>query len=203
MRRRCSPWRFPLDALEPHFAGRLPDVAEENLQSRARGAILMALSNKFGHLLLATGNKSELGVGYCTLYGDMCGGLAVIGDVPKTMVYRLARHLNREREVIPASILDKPPSAELRPDQTDQDTLPPYELLDRVVEAYVEERLSVEEIVAEGLDAEVVRRVARMIDGSEFKRHQAAPVIRISSKAFGTGRRHPIAADYSALHRSP
>ena len=188
-----------LDALEPAFAGAASDVTEENLQARIRGAVLMALANKHGRLLLATGNKSELAVGYCTLYGDMCGALAVIGDVPKTLVYRIASHVNREREVIPVSTLTKPPSAELRPDQTDQDTLPPYDLLDRVVEAYVERRASVDDIVTEGIDREVVETVVRLIDASEYKRRQAAPAIKISGKAFGVGRRYPIVADYRAL----
>jgi len=182
-----------LDMLAPSFAGRDEDVTEQNIQARVRGAVLMALSNKFGHLLLTTGNKSELAVGYCTLYGDMCGGLAVLSDVPKTLVYRLARHVNRERIIIPERTITKPPSAELRPDQTDQDTLPPYDVLDRIVEAYVERHQSPEAIVAEGLDPAVVRRVIRMIDGSEYKRRQAAPGIKLSSKAFGVGRRFPIA----------
>jgi len=191
-----------LDRLDPVFAGREPDVAEENIQSRIRGAVLMAIANKFGRLLLATGNKSELAVGYATLYGDMAGGLAVISDVPKTLVYRIANHLNRDTEVIPASIIDKPPSAELRPDQVDLDSLPPYEQLDHVVEAYVERCLSVREIVAEGVDRDVVERVVAMIDRTEFKRRQAAPGIKITAKAFGIGRRYPIVADYRSLHET-
>jgi NAD+ synthase (glutamine-hydrolysing) len=158
--------------------------------------VLMALSNKFGCLLLTTGNKSELAVGYCTLYGDMCGGLAVLSDVPKTLVYRLARYVNRDRVIIPESTLTKAPSAELRPNQTDQDTLPPYDVLDRIVEAYVERNQDAEAIVAGGIDAAVVRDVIRRIDGSEYKRRQAAPGIKLSTKAFGVGRRFPIAADY-------
>ena len=172
------------------------DVTEENIQARIRAAVLMALSNKFGRLLLATGNKSELAVGYCTLYGDMAGGLAVIADVPKTLVYDLARFLNTGGEVIPESTIDKPPSAELRPDQVDQDSLPPYEVLDRIVEAWVEEHRSVEEIIAEGFDEEAVRDVVRLITGNEYKRRQAAPGIKITAKAFGVGRRYPIAAKY-------
>ncbi len=189
-----------LDALGPVLAGADPDLTEENIQARVRGTVLMGISNRQGRLLLATGNKSELAVGYCTLYGDMAGGLAVIGDVPKTMVYRLARWINREREIIPTSTLTKAPSAELRDDQTDQDSLPPYELLDRVLEAYVEELRPVEDIIADGLDEEAARVVVRLIDGAEFKRRQAAPAIKITSKAFGMGRRMPIAADYTSLH---
>ncbi len=183
-----------LDTLQPAFEGRPQDVTEENIQARIRGAVLMALSNKLGCMLLATGNKSELAVGYATLYGDMCGGLAVLADVPKTLVYRLARHLNADTEVIPTSILNKAPSAELRPDQTDQDSLPPYDVLDRVVREYVERNLSVDEIVELGLDRVDVERVVGLINRSEYKRRQAAPGIKITSKAFGIGRRYPIAA---------
>jgi len=189
-----------LDALAPSFAGLEEDVTEENLQARIRGVLLMALSNKEHRMLLATGNKSELAVGYATLYGDMCGGMAVLGDVPKTLVYRLARHLNSGIEVIPTSILEKAPSAELRPGQTDQDTLPSYDLLDRVVEGYVERQQSPEELVAAGLDREAVELAVRLIDAAEFKRQQAAPAIKITSKAFGSGRRYPIAADYRSIH---
>lgn len=185
-----------LDALAPAFAGRTPDTAEENVQARARGAILMALSNKFGSILLSTGNKSELAVGYCTLYGDMCGGLAVISDVPKTLVYRLARFANRDREVIPASSITKPPSAELRPDQLDTDSLPPYDTLDPIIRAYVEDALDLDAISARGYDRTLVADVIRRINTSEYKRRQAAPGLKISSKAFGVGRRYPIAADY-------
>lgn len=190
-----------LDVLAPAFTGRDEDVTEQNLQARVRGGILMALSNKCGHLLLTTGNKSELAVGYCTLYGDMCGGLAVLSDVPKTLVYRLARYVNRERHVIPESTLTKAPSAELRPNQTDQDTLPPYDVLDRIVEAYVEQNLDEDAIVARGFDRAIVRDVIGRIDGSEYKRRQAAPGIKLSTKAFGVGRRFPIAADYRAKSR--
>jgi NAD+ synthase/NAD+ synthase (glutamine-hydrolysing) len=181
--------------LQNIFAGRKEDVTEENIQSRARGTLLMALSNKFGAIVLSTGNKSELGVGYCTLYGDMVGGLAVISDVPKTLVYRLSHYANSHRELIPRPTLEKPPSAELRPDQKDSDSLPPYEILDAVLEDYVEDAHSAERITADyGFDIEVVKRVVRMVDRAEYKRQQAAPGIKISSKAFGYGRRFPIAA---------
>ena len=172
------------------------DVTLENIQARIRGNILMALSNKFGYLVLSTGNKSELAVGYCTLYGDMSGGLSVLADVPKTMVYELARHLNREGEVIPRAILTKAPSAELRPDQKDQDTLPPYEVLDRIMNYYLLEDYSYQEIVAQGFDAAVVQWVIRAIDRNEYKRRQAAPGLKVTSKAFGMGRRIPIAAKF-------
>jgi NAD+ synthase/NAD+ synthase (glutamine-hydrolysing) len=181
--------------LQELFRGRSEDVTEENIQSRARGTLLMALSNKFGAIVLSTGNKSELGVGYCTLYGDMVGGLAVISDVPKTLVYGLSHYVNSRRPVIPQATLEKPPSAELRPNQKDSDSLPPYEILDRVLEDYVEAAHSVERIAADhGFDIEVVRRVVRMVDRAEYKRQQAAPGIKISPKAFGYGRRFPIAA---------
>ena len=178
------------------FAGRGEDTTEENIQARLRGVILMAMSNKFGSLLLTTGNKSELAVGYCTLYGDMCGGLAVISDVPKTMVYRLSEWINREREIIPRDTITKPPSAELRPDQTDQDSLPPYDVLDAILEAYVVGGKSRAEIVAAGFDQPTVDRVVRLIDMNEYKRRQAAPGLKITSKAFGVGRRMPIAQRY-------
>jgi NAD+ synthase (glutamine-hydrolysing) len=182
-------------ALSKVFAGRKEDVTEENLQSRARGMLLMALSNKFGALVLSTGNKSELGVGYCTLYGDMAGGVAVISDVPKTMVYRLARYVNSRRKAIPQASLEKPPSAELRLDQKDSDSLPPYEILDVILEDYVEDLHSAEQIAADhGFDPAVVQHVIRMVDRSEYKRQQAAPGLKISAKAFGYGRRLPIAA---------
>ncbi len=186
-----------LDALASELPGTL-GVAEENLQARVRGAVLMAFSNSQGSMLLSTGNKSELAVGYCTLYGDMCGGLAVISDVPKTLVYDLARYVNREREIIPHSTLVKAPSAELRPDQTDQDTLPPYEIIDRVIEAYVERGQDLPAIVASGIDAATARDVVRRIDRNEYKRRQAAPGLKITAKAFGVGRRYPIAASYAA-----
>jgi NAD+ synthase (glutamine-hydrolysing) len=183
------------ETLRDVFAGRKEDVTEENIQSRARGTLLMALSNKFGAIVLSTGNKSELGVGYCTLYGDMVGGLAVISDVPKTLVYRLSHYVNSRRPVIPEATLEKPPSAELRPNQKDSDSLPPYEILDAVLEDYVEDAHSPEQIAADrGFDIEVVRRVVRMVDRAEYKRQQAAPGIKISPKAFGYGRRFPIAA---------
>jgi NAD+ synthase (glutamine-hydrolysing) len=181
--------------LKDVFANQKEDVTEENIQSRARGTLLMALSNKFGAIVLSTGNKSELGVGYCTLYGDMVGGLAVISDVPKTLVYRLSRYVNSRRPVIPQDTLEKPPSAELRPDQKDSDSLPPYEILDAVLEDYVEDAHTAERIAADhGFDIEVVRRVLRMVDRAEYKRQQAAPGIKITPKAFGYGRRLPIAA---------
>ena len=181
--------------LQEVFSGFKEDVTEENIQSRARGTLLMALSNKFGAIVLSTGNKSELGVGYCTLYGDMVGGLAVISDVPKTLVYRLSQYVNSLRPVIPQATLEKPPSAELRPDQKDSDSLPPYEVLDAVLEDYVEDAHSAEQIAADrGFDIELVKRVVRMVDRAEYKRQQAAPGIKISPKAFGYGRRFPIAA---------
>jgi len=175
------------------FAGVPEDTTEENIQPRLRGLTLMALSNKFGHLLLSTGNKSELAVGYCTLYGDMCGGLAVISDVPKIMVYRLARYINREREIIPVATIDKPPSAELKPDQRDQDTLPPYEILDPILQLYVEEQLSVAEIVTRGFHEKTVRWVQRRVDLNEYKRAQAVPGLKVTSRAFGVGRKMPVA----------
>jgi len=179
--------------MRPVFGDRQEDATEENMQARLRGLTLMSLSNKFGHLLLTTGNKSELAVGYCTLYGDMAGGLAAISDVPKTLVYKLAEHLNRDREIIPRRTIDKPPSAELRPDQKDQDTLPPYDILDAILKLYVEENRGVGEIVAAGFDAETVRWVTRKVDFNEYKREQAAPGLKITSRAFGMGRRMPIA----------
>ena len=192
-----------LDALSDVFRGHAADVAEENIQARIRGAVLMALSNKFGSMLLTTGNKSELAVGYCTLYGDMAGGLAVISDVPKTFVYRLARYMNTlgAGPVIPDSSLTKAPSAELRPNQTDQDSLPPYEILDRIIEAYVERHLDVEEMAALGLPRDTVARVVSLVDRNEYKRRQAAPGLKITSKAFGVGRRYPIAAGYRVVSR--
>ena len=184
-----------MKSLKPVFAGRQEDVTEENLQSRIRGAILMGLSNKLNGLVLSTGNKSELAVGYCTLYGDMCGGLAVISDVPKTLVYRLSEYVNSQRPVIPRSTLEKPPSAELRPDQKDSDTLPDYLVLDTILEGYVEDGKSAEQIAAEHkYNLELVKSIIRMITRSEYKRQQAAPGIKISEKAFGLGRRFPIAA---------
>ncbi|HWG86650.1 MAG TPA: NAD+ synthase, partial [Candidatus Acidoferrales bacterium] len=181
-------------ALASLFKDMREDVTEENIQSRIRGNLLMAYSNKFGHLVLTTGNKSEVAVGYCTLYGDMVGGLGVISDVPKTMVYRLSEYVNSRKPVIPESTLTKPPSAELRPGQKDSDTLPPYEILDNILEDYVEDYRTAEQIAAErGYDIKVVRDVIRMIERSEYKRQQAAPGIKITPKAFGFGRRFPIA----------
>ena len=185
-----------LETLNDHFEGRPPDAAEENIQARIRGNILMGLSNKFGHLLLSTGNKSELAVGYCTLYGDMAGGLAAISDVPKTLVYELARFLNRQKEIIPNTTIEKPPSAELRPDQKDQDTLPAYEVLDRIIYYYVDERYSLQDILKLPFDPEVVKWVVRTIDRNEYKRKQSPPGLKITSKAFGIGRRMVIAARY-------
>jgi NAD+ synthase (glutamine-hydrolysing) len=183
-------------ALGPLFAGRPRDVAEENLQARVRGVLMMALSNKFGSLLLTTGNKSEMAVGYCTLYGDMCGGLAVISDVFKTQVYALARWINRDREIIPLSTIEKPPSAELRPDQTDQDSLPPYDILDAILKGYVEEGLSRRDLVGQGFAEAVVNDVVRKVDLNEYKRKQAAPGLKITPLAFGVGRRIPIVQKY-------
>ena len=183
-------------ALGPVFAGRPRDVTEENIQARVRGVLMMALSNKFGALLLTTGNKSEMAVGYCTLYGDMCGGLAVISDVFKMQVYALARWINREREVIPVSSIEKPPSAELRPNQTDQDSLPPYDVLDAILKGYVEEGLSRRDLVERGFAAEVVNDVVRKVDLNEYKRKQAAPGLKITPLAFGVGRRIPIVQRY-------
>ena len=178
------------------FAGTTRDVTEENIQARIRGNLLMALSNKRGALLLTTGNKSELAVGYCTLYGDMSGGLGVIADVPKTMVYRVARWLNdmRGRPIIPEAVLTKAPSAELRPDQTDQDSLPPYDILDDILQRHIERHEPAETIIAAGFDPATVHRVVRLVRGAEFKRKQAAPGLKVTDRAFGTGWRMPIAA---------
>ncbi len=178
------------------FKGLKEDVAEENIQARLRGVILMAMSNKFGSFLLTTGNKSEMAVGYCTLYGDMNGGLAVISDVPKMLVYRISKWINREREIIPSASITKAPSAELRPDQKDQDSLPPYEVLDAILEEYVVNLKTARDIIALGFDEATVKRVVRLIDFSEYKRRQAAPGLRVTSKAFGVGRRIPIAQRY-------
>jgi NAD+ synthase (glutamine-hydrolysing) len=178
------------------FAGLPEDTTEENMQSRLRGMILMALSNKFGHLLLTTGNKSELAVGYCTIYGDMAGGLAVISDVPKTLLYELARWINREREIIPAATIEKPPSAELKPGQVDQDSLPPYDVLDQILQLYVEENQSARDIIARGFEEKTVRWIQHRVDLNEYKRAQAAPGIKVTSRAFGVGRRMPIAQQY-------
>jgi len=201
------PFQAAKGQLKEVFAGRPEDVAEENIQARLRGVILMAMSNKFGSLLLTTGNKSEVAVGYCTLYGDMCGGLAVIADVPKTMVYRVARWINedasrragRATELIPLASITKPPSAELRPNQTDQDSLPPYDVLDRILEEYVVNLKTPAEIIASGVAEADVRRVVRLIDLSEYKRRQSAPGLKVTTKAFGVGRRIPIAQRYREL----
>jgi NAD+ synthase/NAD+ synthase (glutamine-hydrolysing) len=190
-------------SLEPVFEGRAADVTEENVQARIRGNLLMALSNKFGSLLLSTGNKSELAVGYCTIYGDMSGGLAVISDVPKTLVYAVARWLNetRGRQIIPQAIIEKAPSAELRPDQTDQDSLPPYDELDGILKLLVEEHLGADEIVAAGFDRPTVERIVRLVASNEFKRRQAAPGIKVTDRAFGMGWRMPIATVARARRR--
>ncbi len=179
-------------SLEQSFKGKSPDVTEENLQARIRGTILMAISNKFGYLLCTTGNKSEVAVGYATLYGDMNGALAVIADVYKTQVYELANYINREEEIIPSNIITKPPSAELRPDQKDEDSLPPYELLDKILELYLEDYKELNEISEIIGDKDLVKKILNLVDRNEFKRNQAAPAIRISKKAFGYGRRFPI-----------
>jgi NAD+ synthetase len=182
-------------SLGPLFEGRAPDITEENIQSRIRGNLLMALSNKFGALVLTTGNKSEMAVGYCTLYGDMVGALAVIGDLVKTRLYAVCHWLNRDHEVIPPAILEKPPSAELRPGQKDTDSLPPYEILDPILEAYVERYETPERIAsANQIPLDLVQQVVRLVERAEYKRQQAAPVLKVTSKSFGMGRRFPIAA---------
>ena len=197
-----APHKGMEQALGSLFAGTKEGLAEENMQARLRGNILMSISNKFGHMLLTTGNKSEMATGYCTLYGDMCGGLALISDVPKLMVYDLARHINEEwvkqgkAAPIPENTITKPPSAELKPNQTDQDSLPPYEILDAIIERYVEQEKSVADIIGEGFEPAVVRKVIRLIDLSEYKRKQAAPGIKVTSRAFGFGRRMPIAQGF-------
>ena len=180
------------------FTGHPPDITEENLQARLRGMTLMALSNKFNRMVISTGNKSELAVGYCTIYGDMAGGMALLSDVPKTVVYQLAGYLNRHREIIPRNTIEKPPSAELRADQKDQDTLPPYDVLDEILRLYVEEQLTAAEITTRGFDPDTVRWVAHKVDTNEYKRQQAAPGIKVTSKAFGIGRRVPIAQKFRA-----
>lgn len=185
-----------LESLKESLKGRESDVTEENIQARIRGNILMAFSNKFGYLVLSTGNKSELAVGYCTLYGDMSGGLAVISDVPKTMVYELAQYINRESEIIPKETIKKPPSAELKPDQLDQDTLPPYDILDQVLHYYLDEGYSYQQIVKMDFDPETVKWVIRAVNANEYKRRQAVPGLKVTTKAFGMGIRMPIAAKY-------
>lgn len=192
----AAPFEAIKETMRPIFDGKPEDVTEENMQARIRGLLLMSLSNKENHLLLTTGNKSELAVGYCTIYGDMNGGLAVISDLPKTRVYEVSRWINREREIIPWNTIDKAPSAELRPDQKDQDTLPPYEILDAILELYIEHHHSADEIIARGFDENTVRWVQRRVDLNEWKRHQAAPGLRVTSKAFGIGRRMPIVQRY-------
>ncbi|HYH02727.1 MAG TPA: NAD+ synthase [Bacillota bacterium] len=188
-----------LGMLDGYFAGKAPDQTEENIQARIRGNIIMAFSNKFGYLALSTGNKSEMAVGYCTLYGDMSGGLSVISDVPKTMVYELSRYINRQEEIIPEAIIDKAPSAELRPDQKDQDTLPPYPVLDEILYYYIEEGYSAEQIIERGFEPATVKWVITTVDRNEYKRRQAAPGLKVTSKAFGAGRRIPIAKRISAF----
>ncbi|MDQ8184509.1 NAD+ synthase [Pelagicoccus sp. SDUM812002] len=184
------------ETLAPLTAGYGRDVTEENIQARARGLLLMALSNKLGALLLTTGNKSELAVGYCTLYGDMCGGLAVISDLPKTKVFELSRHMNRDRPTIPVNTIEKPPSAELRPDQKDEDSLPPYDILDGILEGYVEKGMSTKELIEQGYDETVVKDMIRKVDLNEYKRKQAAPGLKLTPLAFGVGRRIPIVQRY-------
>ncbi|MEO6435334.1 MAG: NAD(+) synthase, partial [Tepidisphaeraceae bacterium] len=184
------------------------DLTEQNIQARIRGGILMAFSNRYNHLLLTTGNKSELAIGYCTLYGDMCGGLAVISDVPKTTVWELSRWINQheKREIIPVNSIEKVPSAELRPNQTDQDSLPPYDLLDDILERYIEDEKGAAEIIAEGFDPATVMRIIKMTDRSEYKRRQAAPGLKVTTRAFGFGRRMPIAQNYEQVvpeHEAP
>ena len=186
-----------LRSLKKQFAGRKSNIAEENIQARIRGNILMALSNKFGYMVLSTGNKSEAAVGYCTLYGDMSGGLSVLSDVPKTLVYKLADYINKDKIIIPEKTITKVPSAELRPNQKDQDTLPPYEILDKIIELYIDRHLSIKEISSKRIPLKTVKWVVNAINRSEYKRRQSAPGLKVTSKAFGTGRRMPIAAKYS------
>ncbi len=183
-------------SLKDEFTGRVRDVTEENIQARIRGTLLMAVSNKTGKMVLTTGNKSEMAVGYATLYGDMAGGYGAIKDVPKTLVYRLAEYRNKKAAVIPRRVFERPPSAELAPDQKDTDSLPPYDILDQILERYVELDQSPREIVATGFDAATVARVAAMVDRNEYKRRQAAPGVRISRRAFGRDRRYPITSGY-------
>ncbi|MGB1216314.1 MAG: NAD(+) synthase, partial [Saprospiraceae bacterium] len=185
-----------MNTLEPQFKDLPFSLAEENLQARSRGVILMAMSNKFGHILLNTSNKSEMAVGYGTLYGDMCGGLSVIGDVYKMDVYALAEYVNKDKELIPVNTITKPPSAELRPNQKDSDSLPDYEILDKILFEYVEKCQGPKEIIAQGYDEKLVARILRLVNINEFKRYQTAPVLRVSSKAFGMGRRMPIVGKY-------
>ena len=183
-------------SLETILGGSLEGVTEENIQARIRGTILMAVSNKTGRLLRTTGNKSEFAMGYCTLYGDMNGGLAVISDLPKTLVYELSRHMNKDKIIIPVNTIEKPPSAELREDQKDSDSLPPYDILDGILQLYIEERKSVDEIVAAGYDRDLTRSILRTVNLNEYKRRQAAPGLKVTTKAFGTGRRIPLAQKF-------
>jgi NAD+ synthase (glutamine-hydrolysing) len=183
-----------LETLAPYFADTKQDVTEENIQARIRGNILMAFSNKYGYIVLNTGNKSEMAVGYCTLYGDLSGGLSVLSDVPKTMVYEICEYINKDKEIIPETIIKKPPSAELRPDQKDQDSLPSYEVLDGILKCYIEEGMFVKEIVDQGYDREIVKWIINTVNRNEYKRRQAAPGIKVTSKAFGVGRRYAIAS---------
>jgi NAD+ synthase (glutamine-hydrolysing) len=185
------------NSLSSIFEGKNEDITEENIQARARGTILMALSNKFGHILLNTSNKSESAVGYSTLYGDMNGGLSVLGDVYKTDVFKLSRFINKDSEVIPENTITKPPSAELRPDQKDSDSLPDYDILDKILFSYIELQKPIEEIVEEGFDEELIKKIIKLVNNTEYKRYQAPPILRISSKAFGAGRRIPLVAKYS------
>jgi NAD+ synthase (glutamine-hydrolysing) len=187
-----------MEQLKGHFFGMPFNVTEENLQARVRGMLVMAFSNKFGNILLNTSNKSEMAVGYGTLYGDMCGGLSVIGDLYKMEVYALARYINKDKEIIPESTLTKPPSAELRPGQKDSDSLPDYEILDKVLFQYIEQRQGPKEIIAQGFDEALVARILRLVNINEFKREQTAPVLRVSTKSFGMGRRMPIVGKYLA-----
>jgi NAD+ synthase (glutamine-hydrolysing) len=185
-----------IDTLNPYFEGTSFGLTEENLQSRTRGVLLMGLANKFGYILLNTSNKSELAVGYGTLYGDMCGGISVIGDLYKTEIFELCAHINRNEEIIPTNILTKEPSAELRPDQKDSDSLPEYDVLDKILYAYIEEREGPAQIEALGFEKELVKRILKMVNMNEWKRWQAPPVLRVSKKAFGPGRRVPISGKY-------
>jgi NAD+ synthase (glutamine-hydrolysing) len=200
-----APFKSFLDTLADAFAGTHPDTAEENIQARCRGIILMALSNKQGRILLTTGNKSEMSVGYATLYGDMAGGFAPIKDVPKLLVYRLCDYRNSLAAVIPRRVLERAPSAELAPDQKDEDSLPPYSVLDPILEGYIEKDLGVDELVRQGFDADTVRRVAGMVDRNEYKRRQGPPGVRISRRAFGRDRRYPITSGFlqAQLARPP
>jgi NAD+ synthase (glutamine-hydrolysing) len=192
-----------LSALKDEFHGRKADTTEENIQARIRGVLLMAISNKTGKIVLTTGNKSEMSVGYATLYGDMAGGFAAIKDVPKTLVYRLAEYRNKFKPVIPRRVFERPPSAELAPDQRDTDSLPPYPVLDPILERYVELDQSAEDIIAAGFDEATVRRVLRMVDRNEYKRRQAPPGVRITPRAFGRDRRYPITSGYGRDGKEP